>query len=104
MLVFNLTLFTVSRLIYYTLPAFCLAWMLSSAEAYGDVSSSGAVNAYGKLSLVASIIAIATTLILGYLSDRIRFDLLIIASFGVRLSAALACFLLKDLNGCLRAL
>ena len=99
MLVFDLTLFTVSRLVYYTLPAFCLAWMLSSAEAYGDVSSSGAVNAYGKLSLVASIIAIATTLILGYLSDRISFDLLIIASFGVRLSAALACFLLKDLNG-----
>jgi MFS family permease len=33
MLVFNLTLFTVSRLVYYTLPAFCLAWMLSSAEA-----------------------------------------------------------------------
>jgi hypothetical protein len=38
-------------------------------------------------------------LILGYLSDRISFDLLIIASYGVRLSAALACFLLKDLNG-----
>jgi len=38
-------------------------------------------------------------LILGYLSDRISFDFLIIASYGVRLSAALACFLLKDLNG-----
>jgi MFS family permease len=90
----------VSRLIYFTLPAFCLAWMLSSQESVdGQQYSSNAVNKYAKLSLVASIIAIGTTLIFGFLSDRISFDLQIIAAYGIRLSAALACFLLKDLNG-----
>lgn len=48
---------------------------------------------------MASIIALFTTPIVGFLSDRVSFDLQIIAAYGLRLSAALACFLMRDTTG-----
>jgi hypothetical protein len=75
LIVIALILTTISRLIYFTLPAFTLAWMLSIGFKTGEGSSHNAAVSNAKLQLVASIIALFTAPIVGFLSDRVPFDL-----------------------------
>lgn len=70
-----LMLTTISRLIYFTLPVFTLAWMLSIDIKASEGSSHNAAVSNAKLQLVASIIALFTAPIVGFLSDRVPFDL-----------------------------